>query len=89
MIFAPLIVIVSMSTQRSTLQQTEAHLGEQADSTVQLLDLGHHNAMASAEKGMSALKRGLGGEVVIGEDTMAMGQLRCGAHRTRQWRSTQ
>ncbi|AOF80357.1 methyl-accepting chemotaxis (MCP) signaling domain protein [Methyloversatilis sp. RAC08] len=72
-IFASLIVIVSMSTQRSTLQQTEAHLGEQADATVKLLDLSYHNAMASAEKGMSALKRGLGGDVVIGEDTMPMG----------------
>jgi methyl-accepting chemotaxis protein len=72
-IFAALIGIVSVSTNRSALQQTEVHLGEQADATIKLLDLSYENAMASAEKGMSALKRGLGGDIVVGEDTMPMG----------------
>jgi methyl-accepting chemotaxis protein len=73
MVFATLILLVSLSTHRSTLRQTEAHLGEQADSTVKLLDLSYQNAVASAEKGMHALKRGLGGDVVVGHDTMPMG----------------
>ncbi len=73
LVFASLIALVSVSTGRSAVHQTEALLGQQADATVKLLDLSYEDALATATRGMSALKRGLGGDIVIGEDTMPMG----------------
>ena len=72
-VFALLIAIVSISTNSTARNQTEVQLGELADANIKLFDLSYENAMASAAKGMRALKHGLGGDVVIGEDTMPMG----------------
>jgi methyl-accepting chemotaxis protein len=68
-VFAGLIALVSVSSNKATMQQTEERLGLQADAIVKQLDQSHANAMENARKGMVALKSGLGGDVVIGSDT--------------------
>ena len=73
-VFTGLIAVVSISSNRTAIDQTRAHLGDQADATTQLLDLSYDSAMSNAEKGMAAFKRALGGEVTVSEDTVEMGK---------------
>jgi len=72
-IFVALIAVVSVSSNRAAMEQTQSALGDQADATAKLLDLSYENALANAAKGMAAL-RGALGTVSIDEDTVAMGK---------------
>lgn len=73
-IFTALVVVVSISSNRTALEQTRVNLGNEADATAKLLDLSYENALASAGKGMQAFKGALGGPVTVSEDTVAMGK---------------
>ncbi len=72
-IFVALIAVVSVSSNRAAIEQTQRALGDQADATAKLLDLSYENAMANAAKGMSAFKGALG-PISVGDDTVAMGK---------------
>jgi hypothetical protein len=72
-VFVALIAVVSVSSNRAAMEQTRRALGDQADATAKLLDLSYENALASAAKGMTALKKALG-TVTIDDDTVAMGK---------------
>ena len=73
-VFTGLIAVVSISSNRTALDQTRTHLGDQADATTKLLDLSYDSATSNAEKGMAAFRRALGGEVAISDDTVEMGK---------------
>jgi methyl-accepting chemotaxis protein len=73
LVFAVLIALVGANTTGSATAEAEKSLDQQIDSAIKLLDLSYEHAMGNAASGMSAFKRGLGGDVVIGEDTAPMG----------------
>ena len=73
LVFAVLITLVGANTTGSAIAEAEKSLDRQIDSAVKLLDLSYEHAMGNAASGMSAFRRGLVGDVVIGEDTAPMG----------------